>query len=637
MRPDTGKMSLVPDDPLLFKMSAGDFSRKKRPSNQLRIAPVTSNASRMSVARKTVRKSRDPLEAEAEARLARSLPAITRGYGQVHGAQYAPGSLPDNAQRLCKLRGGIPGVRAGSALSGPMGSSRGGRPRPSPIPSASSRKSRRSAGSKSSRRSAQQSVGGTAIGESRVDPDELVDPFPLASNPRPSSVNKAGGIADDGDDGAREVVQDQAPPPMIQRQNRIGKRGGGILHSSVLAALNPRTQIDGILRKFEERDSMLDDVAILAVVDFIDEDGQGLVTTDEFEAAMRAAKRNEIEADHVSETLLQLQLELQLKGISMTDVFRIMDDSGDGILDAEEICAGVRMICGAGMNDEQRKTLNKAKDLAAKRRWRKRQENADLEKEWITRPECLPQQHQPKQHYLPPSTMPIRQIVGRSKQEQRTFERMQAEIIIELFMKIDLDHDGSISSDDLEVSLVKHPMLAEVLGKDLNGVDREPFVRLFSSMDADRDGMITLREFGMFIRSRPAHAEPLRNLTARRVRHAKDQKLQRRAKGMDIPDSARSTVSTHSTNTSMSSSGKHFRLPEPQEIERLRRVLDSAGGEALKVAGEERFEMRSLPNLHEMRSTLPVGIKYNRIDEGLILKKQLGRYQFESRLATLGA
>ena len=72
-------------------------------------------------------------------------------------------------------------------------------------------------------------------------------------------------------------------------------------------------------------------------------------------------------------------------------------------------------------------------------------------------------------------------------------------------------------------------------------------------------------------------------------------------------------------------------------LERLRRVLDSAGGEALKVAGEERFEMRSLPNLHEMRSTLPVGIKYNRIDEGLILKKQLGRYQFESRLATLGA
>ena len=74
-----------------------------------------------------------------------------------------------------------------------------------------------------------------------------------------------------------------------------------------------------------------------------------------------------------------------------------------------------------------------------------------------------------------------------------------------------------------------------------------------------------------------------------------------------------------------------------QEIERLRRILDAAGGESLRVAAEERFEMRELPNLHEVRSTLPVGIKYNRIDEGVVLKKQLGRYQFESRLADISS
>ena len=72
-------MALVSDDPLLYKLSAEAFSRNKRPSNSLRLAPVVGSTSTLKLARQTVRNSRDSTEAVAEARLARSLPAIARG------------------------------------------------------------------------------------------------------------------------------------------------------------------------------------------------------------------------------------------------------------------------------------------------------------------------------------------------------------------------------------------------------------------------------------------------------------------------------------------------------------------------------------------------------------------------------
>ena len=612
-------MALVSDDPLLYKLSAEAFSRNKRPSNSLRLAPVVGSTSTLKLARQTVRNSRDSTEAVAEARLARSLPAIARGYGKTHGAQYVRHSGTSHRQRAATPEDSSHPVIPGNLT----------RLRASSIARNSDHEENVSEHVKLKR-----------APKSEVELAQQIDDGGQPKHPiqilqtADQDVSKCIG-SDEVEISLKDVdvdVVSSTRRPAIQRQNRL-KRGGGILNESVVNALNPRVLIDNILDKFETKTKGLDEAAILQVVDYIDDDGQGLITSDEFEGAMRQARRNEVPDKQVASTLLYIQLELELKGLSISDVFRVMDDSGDGILDGEEIVSGLKMITGR-MNHEEQKNLAKARDIAAKRRWRKRQENVELERGWLSRPESLPKQHQPKQYFTPPSSMPRKQIVGGTTREQRTFERLQAEVVIELFDKIDLDQDGEISSDDLEMALMKFPMLREVLGKNLNSVDREPFVKLFSSMDADRDGTVSLREFGMFVRSRPIHAEALRNLTARRVRYAKDQKLQRRA-SKAAPDSSRSNASSI-ISSETHKSAKQATIPDPQRIERLRSILDVCGGESLKVAGEQRFCARNLPNLHEMRSSnSSVALGYNQVNEDEVLKRQLGRYQFESRLALL--
>eukprot|EP00618_Florenciella_parvula_P039852 CAMPEP_0119501336 /NCGR_PEP_ID=MMETSP1344-20130328/23206_1 /TAXON_ID=236787 /ORGANISM="Florenciella parvula, Strain CCMP2471" /LENGTH=138 /DNA_ID=CAMNT_0007537493 /DNA_START=1 /DNA_END=413 /DNA_ORIENTATION=+ len=126
------------------------------------------------------------------------------------------------------------------------------------------------------------------------------------------------------------------------------------------------------------------------VIDFMDVDGGGEIDAVEFTSAVHAARRNEIDDEHILKMMLAIDNELKLKQIKIADLFRMLDESGDGSLSRDELRAGLQILVSSNENVEQKRALALARRQAAERKWKLSQEKSEEVKSWLDRPESLP-------------------------------------------------------------------------------------------------------------------------------------------------------------------------------------------------------------------------------------------------------
>ncbi|GMI17133.1 hypothetical protein TrLO_g10754 [Triparma laevis f. longispina] len=162
--------------------------------------------------------------------------------------------------------------------------------------------------------------------------------------------------------------------------------------------LNKNTRIvDEMMYELESKPTMTDE-DITKIIDFMDFNGSGEVDEEEFSSAVRAAKRGQISDETISSLMARVDNELRIKQIRVKDLFKQLDQSGDGVLSTDELRFGLNMLCDVSWEKEcERRRL---KRLANHERWKNKEEVRDKTKKWLVEGEQLPREFMKHRDYF---------------------------------------------------------------------------------------------------------------------------------------------------------------------------------------------------------------------------------------------
>ncbi len=145
--------------------------------------------------------------------------------------------------------------------------------------------------------------------------------------------------------------------------------------------------LDKMMGELDDKPAMTQE-EMLKVIGFMDYNHSGEVDEQEFQNAVRAAKRGQIEDEGITKLMARVDNELRLKQIRLKDLFKQLDQSGDGVLSVNELQFGLNMLCDVSWDKEcERRRL---KRLANHDRWKNKEASRDKTKRWLTEVESLP-------------------------------------------------------------------------------------------------------------------------------------------------------------------------------------------------------------------------------------------------------
>ena len=137
---------------------------------------------------------------------------------------------------------------------------------------------------------------------------------------------------------------------------------------------------------------------VRTVVRYMDSDFSGEVDESEFADAVRRAKRGEIEDEKIAKLMTRIDNELRMKQIRLTDLFRMMDASGDGRLSVQELQDGLNMLCDVSWEKELER--RKIRRLAGHEIWKNKEDARDKTKKWITAAEGMPEEFMVERNFF---------------------------------------------------------------------------------------------------------------------------------------------------------------------------------------------------------------------------------------------
>ena len=155
--------------------------------------------------------------------------------------------------------------------------------------------------------------------------------------------------------------------------------------------------VDSMMYALESRPTMSNE-EILRIIDFMDDNGSGEVDESEFAGAVRAAKRGQIQDEQISKLMARVDNELRIKQIRLKDLFKQLDQSGDGVLSTQELQFGLNMLCDVSWEKEcERRRL---KRIANHERWKNKEEVRDRTKDWLQHGSGLPDEFMKERDYF---------------------------------------------------------------------------------------------------------------------------------------------------------------------------------------------------------------------------------------------
>ncbi|GMH99827.1 hypothetical protein TrVE_jg2121 [Triparma verrucosa] len=155
--------------------------------------------------------------------------------------------------------------------------------------------------------------------------------------------------------------------------------------------------VDEMMYELESKPTMTDE-DIGTIIAFMDFNGSGEVDEEEFSGAIRAAKRGQISDEVISALMARVDNELRIKQIRVKDLFKQLDQSGDGVLSTEELRFGLNMLCDVSWEKECER--RKLKRQANHERWKVKEEVRDKTKKWLVEGEQLPREFMKDRDYF---------------------------------------------------------------------------------------------------------------------------------------------------------------------------------------------------------------------------------------------